>query len=74
LDNDGVEYTERGTYLLCDGGYMSWTISIFPQKICSEVNEVHFSHRLESIRKDIDPKETMGLFEDSSSMPFSERL
>ena len=46
--------TERGVYLLVDGGYHKWCIMQCPIKHTPEVDQIRWSEFAESIRKDVE--------------------
>ena len=46
--------TERGAYLLTDNGYHLWRCLQCPIKHAFDDDEVQWSHRLESVRKDVE--------------------
>ena len=51
---DGDEITEKGLYLICDGGFCKWRILMTGFKYCSSLDEAHWSAQMESTRKDVE--------------------
>ncbi|CAB1097890.1 unnamed protein product [Ectocarpus sp. CCAP 1310/34] len=51
---DGTPYQLKGCYLLVDNGYHKWVTLIPPSKYPIDQNDLAFSKRLESVRKDVE--------------------
>ncbi|CAM9724983.1 unnamed protein product, partial [Ectocarpus sp. 4 AP-2014] len=51
---DGEQFEERGCYLLVDNGYHKWRTLIPPSKYPIDRDDLVFSKRLESARKDVE--------------------
>lgn len=55
FDNDQVNELEfRGSWLLCDNGYPTWSCLVPPMKSPIRYKEYRFSEWLESMRKDVE--------------------
>ena len=52
LISTGVLHTVRGAYLISDNGYAKWRMLQAPIKSSSHLDEMMWSTRLESVRKD----------------------
>jgi hypothetical protein len=44
----------KGVYLICDNGYLSWSCTVPPFGNSIDINEIHCSKWLESMRKDVE--------------------
>ncbi|CAN0370454.1 unnamed protein product, partial [Ectocarpus fasciculatus] len=53
-NEDGTTTTLKGCYLLVDNGYHKWQILMEPTKYPLSENDLLFSKRLESVRKDVE--------------------
>uniref|UniRef100_A0A7S3PWF4 DDE Tnp4 domain-containing protein n=1 Tax=Chaetoceros debilis TaxID=122233 RepID=A0A7S3PWF4_9STRA len=55
-DDNGnvVRVRYRGIWLMVDNGYLDWACTIPPLKRSNDVNEIRWSHWLESMRKDVE--------------------
>ncbi|CAN0110840.1 unnamed protein product [Ectocarpus sp. 6 AP-2014] len=53
-NEDGTTTTLKGCYVLVDNGYHKWQILIEPSKYPLSENDLLFSKRLESVRKDVE--------------------
>ncbi|CAB1099337.1 unnamed protein product [Ectocarpus sp. CCAP 1310/34] len=53
-NEDGTTTTLKGCYLLVDNGYHKWKILMEPTKYPLSENDILFSKRLESVRKDVE--------------------
>eukprot|EP00286_Rhodomonas_abbreviata_P002468 CAMPEP_0181345302 /NCGR_PEP_ID=MMETSP1101-20121128/32675_1 /TAXON_ID=46948 /ORGANISM="Rhodomonas abbreviata, Strain Caron Lab Isolate" /LENGTH=229 /DNA_ID=CAMNT_0023457245 /DNA_START=211 /DNA_END=897 /DNA_ORIENTATION=+ len=53
-DASGNIITESGCYLICDGGYHKWRALMCPFQDTSVKDEVNWSGKLESSRKDVE--------------------
>jgi hypothetical protein len=51
---DGTTYSEKGVYLLCDGGYHRWRCLQCPIKHPTTLPDARWSKWLESMRKDVE--------------------
>ena len=51
---DGSTFTVRGAYLISDNGYAKWRMLQAPIKSSSSLDEMNWSTRLESVRKDVE--------------------
>lgn len=51
---DGTSFTARGAYLITDNGYARWRMMQCPIKSSFTMDELMWSTRLESVRKDIE--------------------
>jgi hypothetical protein len=54
--DDGIAIKIQGVWILCDGGYHKWRIMQCPlkPKDLFDKDEINFSQRMESIRKDVE--------------------
>lgn len=53
-DADGAEETEKGAWLLIDGGYHKWAVTQAASKMRSDPDYVAWRKQMESVRKDIE--------------------
>ena len=51
---DGSTTTHRGAYIIADNGYAKWRMFQAPIKSSSSMEELKWSTRLESVRKDVE--------------------
>jgi hypothetical protein len=51
---DGTKFLVRGAYLISDNGYAKWRMLQAPIKSSSSLDELKWSTRLESVRKDVE--------------------
>jgi Plant transposon protein len=51
---DGSSFTVKGAYLISDNGYAKWRMLQAPIKSSSSLDEMKWSTRLESVRKDVE--------------------
>jgi hypothetical protein len=65
LNRAGTETLHRGVYLITDNGYTREPIFMFPQKFGDSEDEILFSKRLESVRKDVEA--TFGIIKVASA-------
>ncbi|CAM9530440.1 unnamed protein product [Discosporangium mesarthrocarpum] len=54
FDADGNEHVHRGAYLIVDGGYHKWKCLLLPHKASRTKDQLMWSKRLESVRKDVE--------------------
>ncbi|CAM9418251.1 unnamed protein product, partial [Discosporangium mesarthrocarpum] len=54
VDSEGIEFTEKGTYLIVGFIYHQWRCLMCPLKSARTVTELKWSKRLESVRKDVE--------------------
>ena len=48
------EVKYRGAWVICDNGYLKWSMLICPFKLTTNRSEIRFSEWLESMRKDVE--------------------
>ena len=48
------EVKHRGAWVICDNGYLKWSMLICPFKLTTNRSEIRFSEWLESMRKDVE--------------------
>lgn len=53
-DENGDTITEKGLYLICDGGFVKWRCMMTAYKYFSELKEALWSSQMESTRKDVE--------------------
>ena len=54
-ENDEIKKRKyRGAWVLCDNGYLPWSVTMPPSKYSSSIAEIRWSQWLESMRKDVE--------------------
>ena len=53
-DDEGVVHQVKGCYVINDGGYHKWRVTIAGFSHTSEAWEARWTERLESVRKDVE--------------------
>lgn len=49
-----VKIRYKGAWVLVDNGYLDWSVTIPPYKLCSRTSRIRWSQWLESMRKDVE--------------------